>query len=197
MIPEYHAWIEHQEAVDETEFTPWAEKGWLAHNGQSPEIAVCDFVRTLVRMMQPQLVIETGVGQGYMTRTIASALSESGGKLVAFESDDDWRAMLYEQTFWFDRERVASLSPHFTPPVELVAVADLCVFDSDFDVRMAEIALWDLWAKAGAAALVHDTMDREGTSHSLVRELIQDLGMTGVFLNNPRGCFLAVQPAKE
>ncbi len=197
MIPEYHAWNEHQDAVDETEFTPWAEKGWLAHNGQSPEVAVCDFVSKLVRMMQPQLVVETGVGQGYMTRTIASALADTGGKLVAFESDDDWRAMLYEQIFWFDRERTASLSPHFTPPVELMSVADLTIIDSDFTVRFEEIALWDLWAKAGACALIHDTADRDATVHQSVRETIKILGMTGVFLQNPRGCFLAVQPAKE
>ena len=48
MIPEYHAWNEHQPAVDEQQFTPWAEPGWLAHNGQSPEVAVCDFVRVLI-----------------------------------------------------------------------------------------------------------------------------------------------------
>jgi len=196
MIPAEHAWNEHQDTVDETVFTPWADKGWLSHNGQSPEVAVCDFVRTLVRMMQPNAVIETGVGQGYMTRTIASAL-EKVGKLVAFESDDDWRHMIAAQEFWFERKTVATLSPHHTPSAEAMALADLCVFDSDFDVRVDEIVLWDLWAKPGSVALVHDTMDREETSHKLVSELIQDLGMTGVFLNNPRGCFLAVQPKEK
>ncbi len=34
MIPETTGWNEYQETVDETEFTPWAQKGWLAHNGQ-------------------------------------------------------------------------------------------------------------------------------------------------------------------
>lgn len=196
-VPEVTAWTEYEETVDEQTFTPWAEKGWLAHNGQSPEVAVCDFVRTLVRMMQPQLVIETGVGQGYMTRTIAQALSGSEGKLVAFESDDDWRTMLYQQGFWRDREHTTSLSPHFTPPVELMAVADLTIIDSDFSVRFEEITLWDLWAKPGAVALIHDTADRDETVHQSVRELIRALGMTGVFLNNPRGCFMAVQTAKE
>jgi hypothetical protein len=56
---------------------------------------------------------------------------------------------------------------------------------------------WDLYAKPGAVALIHDTADRDETVHQTVRELIQDLGMTGVFLNNPRGCFMAVQPQKE
>lgn len=192
MIPEHTAWTEHEDTVDEQAFTPWAEKGWLAHNGQSPEVAVCDFVRTLIRMMQPALVIETGVGQGYMTRTIATAL-EPKGKLVAFESDDDWRQLILEQGFWFDRASVASLSPFHMPPAELFAVADLSVLDSDFTVRFDEVVLWDLWAKDGAVALIHDTADRDDTVHQSLREVIVDLGMTGVFLNNPRGCFLAVQ----
>lgn len=196
MIPDTTAWTEYEVSVDETEFTPWADKGWLAYNGQSPEVAVCDFVRTLIRMMQPALVIETGVGQGYMTRTIAVAL-EGKGKLVAFESDDGWREMIFAQTFWYDRAQVASLSPFHVPPVELVAVADLTVIDSDFSVRFDEIVLWDLWAKEGAVAVIHDTADRDDTVHQSVRELIVELGMTGVFLNNPRGCFLAVQTKKE
>lgn len=193
MIPAEHAWTDFQEAVDETEFTPWADKGWLSHNGQSPEIAVCDYVRHLVRMMQPQIVIETGVGQGYMTRTIAIAL-QGEGHLFAFESDDDWRLMISQQDFWFDRRKVATLSPYFTPPVELVAVADLMIIDSDFSVRFNEIVLWDDYAKPGAVALIHDTADRDDTVHKSVRDLILSLGMTGVFLNNPRGCFMAVQP---
>ncbi len=194
-IPDTTAWTEYEEAVDEQTFTPWAQKGWLAHNGQSPEIAVCDFVSKLIRMMQPQLVIETGVGQGYMTRTVAVAL-EGVGQLAAFESDDDWRNMMSQHHFWTDYRNV-TLSPLFTPPAELLSIADLTILDSDFPERYDEIVLWHGCAKDRAAALIHDTQDVEGTSHQTMRELIQELGMTGVFLNNPRGCFLAVQPAKE
>jgi hypothetical protein len=194
-IPETTAWNEVELAVDETMFTPWAEKGWLSHNGQSPEVAVCDFVSKLIRMMCPTLVIETGVGQGYMTRTIEQALC-NGGHLVAFESDDEWRTHISGQPFWRHNER-AILSPNQTPAAAEWSWADLSFIDSDFDVRFEEIRLWDEYAKPGAVALIHDTMDRDETSHKLVRELIQDLGMTGVFLQNPRGCFMAVQPQKE
>ncbi len=194
-VPDAHAWNEHQDAVDETVFTPWAERGWMSHNGQSPEIAVMDFVRNLVRMMCPTLVVETGVGQGYMTRTIEMALCH-GGHLVAFESDDEWRDMIGVQPFWRDNER-AVLSPNDSPTAAEWSWADLCFIDSDFDVRFAEIRLWDEYAKPGAVALIHDTSDREHTVHQQVRGFIGDLGMTGVFLNNPRGCFLAVQPQKE
>ncbi len=195
-VPLENAWVEYQPVVDETVFTPWAEKGWLAHNGQSPEVAVMDFVRNLVRMMQPQLVIETGVGQGYMTRTIASALRD--GKLIAFESDNGWRDMIWNQHFWTDRSAVASIAQHPSPIAAEIAQADLCIFDSEWEYRFDEIRLWHEHAKPGAVAIVHDTSDRDGTIHQTLRELItEDLGMTGVFLNNPRGCFMAVQPMEK
>lgn len=188
-VPEQTAWTEYEPAVDEQAFTPWAEKGWLAHNGQSPEVAVCDFVRNLIRMMQPEIVVETGVGQGYMTRTIAA----TGVHLVAFESDDEWRAVIARQDFWKHR-KTALLSPEPTPSEAAFITAQLSIIDSEFVVRFDEIRRWHEWAMPGAVALIHDTSDRPDTIHRSVRELIQDLGMTGVFLNNPRGCFMAVQP---
>ena len=195
MIPEAHAWNEHQSPVDETEFTPWAQPGWLAHNGQSPEVAVVDFVRHLIRMMQPLFVIETGVGQGYMTRGIVPAMNGTC-RFVAFESDDEWRRMLWPLEFWNDRPHT-TLSDRPTPTVEELATADLCVLDSEFFWRAEEIRAWNQYAKAGAVAVIHDTADRDDTVHQEVRRLITDLGMTGVFLNNPRGCFMAVQPQRS
>ncbi len=195
-VPKITAWTGYEMSVDETEFTPWASEGWLSYNGQSPEIAVCDFVSQLVKMMRPDVVIETGVGQGYMTRTIVTAL-EGEGRLVAFESDDDWRQMIRAQRFWTDRIAVAALSELHTPSTDAFALADLAVLDSEFEVRFCEIQLWAEHAKPGAVSVIHDTADRDGTIHQSTRELIQDLGMTGVFLNNPRGCFLAVQPKEK
>lgn len=191
-VPEQTAWTEYEPAVDEQAFTPWAKPGWLAHNGQSPEVAVVDFVVKLVRMMQPEFVVETGVGQGYMTR----ALAATGVELVAYESDDEWRHMLWTQDFWRHRSKVM-LAPDPTPSDAALEIADLAILDSEFVVRFDEIRRWHDIAKPGAVAIVHDTSDREGTIHKSVRELIQDLGMTGVFLNNPRGCFMAVQPKEK
>jgi hypothetical protein len=105
--------------------------------------------------------------------------------------------MIWQQQFWQDRRFVASISPHFTPPVELFAIADLCVIDSDFTIRFDETRMWHENAKEGAVAVIHDTADRDDTVHQSLRGFIKDLGMIGVFLNNPRGCFLAVQPKEK
>lgn len=193
-VPTTSAWDKHQKPVDETAFTPWADRGWKAWNGQSPEIDVCAFARMLVAMTQPLLVVETGVGQGYMTRALVPVLGD--GRMVCFESDDGWRAALWPLPFWTDNRFAVTLSPNETPDEWELAQADLCVFDSDFPVRVGEIERWDRCAKRGAVALIHDTGGQhdDTTIHRAINDLIMGLEMTGFFLRNPRGAFVAVKP---
>jgi hypothetical protein len=183
-----------QELIDEIEFTPWAEPGWLSYNGMSPEVDVCEFFAMLVRLMKPTLVVETGVGQGYMTRAIIPQLSD-GQMLLAYESDDVWRHEMEQRAFWFTNKHLATLAPEMSPPAAVLAGADLCFFDSDFPFRLLEIPLWYDNAKRGAVALIHDTGERHEavTLHATVKELIVELEMDGFFLHNPRGCFVAVK----
>lgn len=192
--PTTEPWFSDQQTVDETEFTPWANKGWMAWNGQSPETDVCRFVQSLVTMMQPRLVIETGVGQGYMTRAIVPALRD-GQHLAAYESDAEWRSMLWPLPFWVDNRFVVSLSPDPSPADENFLEADLCVLDSEFSVRMEEIERWHGCSKHGSVALIHDAGEHhdETTIHSAIHDLIVDLGIAGFFMHNPRGSFLAVK----
>jgi hypothetical protein len=190
--PLVDAWNAPSRLVDEREFTPWAEDGWDAWNGHSPEMQVVGFVCALIGMMRPHLILETGVGQGYMTRYIAEML-DAPQLLIAYESDDDWRAALWPLPFWPATRGAAQLSHNRTPLEGDIASADLCIFDSDFEVRFTEVQRWHDFAKPGTVALIHDTADQPGTIHQSLRELIGDLGMTGVFLKNPRGCFMAIQ----
>ena len=101
--------------------------------------------------------------------------------------------------FWEDNRFVASISPKPTPGWQAFEQADLCVIDSGFDYRFAEIELWHQSAKPGAVALIHDTGEQhhDQTVHVQIKEWIVRLGMTGFFLHNPRGCFVAVQPCVE
>lgn len=194
-IPTISAWKKHQKPVDETAFTPWADKGWKAWNGQSPEVDVCIFVQSLVTMTQPKLIIETGVGQGYMTRSIMPLLGD-GQRMISYESDDGWRDRMWSLPFWTDNRFVVSLSADPTPGGEELSTADLCVFDSDFPFRLGEVELWHEFAKPGSVAVIHDTGEQhdESTFHSVIHSLIVDLGMVGFFLHNPRGGFVAVKP---
>ncbi len=75
----------------------------------------------------------------------------------------------------------------------LLEKADLCVFDSDWEIRFEEVRLWNECAKPDAVAIIHDTANQPDTIHASLRDLIWELDMNGVFLKNPRGCFMAVQ----
>lgn len=186
------AWMNATPLVDETEFTPWAEEGWLAWNGQSPEMAVCGFVQSLVQMMQPQLIIETGVGQGYMTRAIALVL-EGDQTLISYESDADWRSSIWQLPFWQENRFTVTLAADPTPTPDDIGAADLIVLDSDWEIRFPELETWFTHAKQGAVAVIHDVSGQPDTIHQSMRDFIQRLGITGFYLRNPRGCFVAVK----
>lgn len=203
--PQVGAWTHAQPVHDEQNFTPEARVGWPAWNGMSPEVEVVEFFAALVRMLQPELVVETGCGQGYITRAV-NALLRPGQQLRSYESNPSWREALEPLPFWLTNAGTAFLAPEETPPPAVMGDADLCFLDSDFEFRFDEIRLWHQIAKPGAVALIHDTQERveRVTMPLTVRELILDLydpsptaaddPIAGVFLKNPRGCFLAIHP---
>lgn len=158
----------------------------------SPEVEFTEFTGLLVRMLQPALVVETGAGQGYGTRRVAAALGP-GGRLRAYESDGYYRALLGRLPFFAEPGR--ELAPEATPPPGLLAEADLSILDSDDDLRFEEIRRWADAARPGGLVLVHDAGNGHpaGTLHARIRAVIDELGITGRYLANPRGSFLGVQ----
>jgi hypothetical protein len=185
------AWRRESKTRDELEFTPWAEPGWASWNAMSPEVDVCEFAGWLVRMLRPRVVIETGVGQGYLTRRIAENLH--GAHLLCFEADPVVRAELRKLPFFDDMNHECRDSA--SPSEDDFAHADISILDSDFPVRFDEVRRWWESAGDGAVALFHDCGNGHGpeTPHAALASFIQALGITGVFLKNPRGSFLAVK----
>jgi hypothetical protein len=172
--------------VDEQEFTPWCEPGWAAWNNMSPEVEFCTFAASLARMMAPSLIVETGVGQGYMTRSLP-------GRVLCYEADPDFRFVLQSTPLWTEERQ---LSVEESPSREVLAEAQLTIHDSNEPYRQREIALWVEVAPSGAVALVHDT----GNGHApdmpqaKLGEYVRSLSLPGVFLRNPRGAWLGIKP---
>jgi hypothetical protein len=186
------AWHQEPAVRDEQTFTPWADPGWLSWNAMSPEVEFCDFATDLVRMMKPEVVIETGVGQGYVTRRIAKQM-QTGQMLVCYESDPVVRRGLKNLTFFTGTgARVADVA---SPSAADFARAAFTILDSDFGERFEELKCW--WANApfGAVVLIHDCGNGHGsnTGHAALAALIEQIGVPGVFLKNPRGSFLGVK----
>ena len=87
------AWVSEPALGEEQSRWSASASTWRSWNRMSPEQEFCEFVAAVVRLVKPELVIETGVGQGFTTRRIAAALA-SGSVLKGFESDDAWRERL-------------------------------------------------------------------------------------------------------
>ena len=185
VTPLLKSWYQEPETVDEKEFTPWAESGWPAWNGMSPEKDVCDFVGILVAGLKPNVVIETGVGQGFTTRRIIANLGQA--TFFAFESDDEFRQGLLT----VDLVK-PYIEPERSPSPEDFAIADLTILDSDWPDRFQELEDWTKYAKPGSFIFTHDTGNghHPATGHMQQRRLIEKLGINGIHLPNPRGSFL-------
>lgn len=162
---------------DERAFTPHAEPGWLSWDSYSPEAEFCTFVGVLQRMLQPAVLLETGVGVGRLT----SHLDLVRCTYLGFESDSRWRVPPSNQ-------------PEATPSPEQLQAADFVVLDSAPGYRLGEIAGWAEHGKPGSVCVVHDCANNhpEGWAHWDIRQAVEDTGLPGVFLKNPRGGWLGV-----
>ena len=189
-------WVVEPEPHDETLNTPWADAGWHSWNDMSPEVELCDLIVSLVVATRPNRIIETGTGQGFLTRRVAAVLA-GDQQLTCFESDPTWRQALASLPF-FDGQRCA-ISMDNSPAAGEFATADLTYLDSDFGYRLREIERWWHAAAEGAVVFVHDAGNGHGpaTPHATVRAKIVELAIPGSFLANPRGAFIGVKPGRR
>lgn len=165
---------------DEREFTPFAAPGWMSWDNWSPERDFCRFVGMVQRMLQPAVVLETGVGAGRLT----AHLDLEACIYVGFESDPEWR------------HPPAELG---TPTAGQMASADLVVLDSAPEFRIPEIRRWAEHGKSGSVCVVHDCGNghpdrKKWSTHRDLRRTVEAIGLPGIFLRNPRGGWLGWHP---
>jgi len=187
------AWHDEPEPVAESTFTVGAGPAWSAWNAWSPEVEICRFLAELVTVLRPRHIVETGTGQGFVTRRVAARLRD-GQRLTCYESGADWRAALRSLDF-FDGERRV-LASGATPDEEVLSSAEVCLFDSDFSYRLPELQRWSACARPGAVVFVHDAgnVHVDEPEFALTRAVVEELAIPGVFLDNPRGGFVGHKP---
>ena len=190
--PLLDAWSAEPDLRDEADFTPWAKPGWRSWNAMSPERDFCEFVGLTTRLLQPEIIVETGVGQGFSTRRISR--EQGSGVHLCFESDPELRTALASLPFFLKGKHRLSAEP--TPANEDFRRADLTVLDSDPSYRYEELSRWRESAREGSGLLVHDCGNRHsaGTIHRQLRDMVISLDIPGTFLSNPRGGFFGIHP---
>jgi hypothetical protein len=180
-------WDSEPAPIDESSITKGG-KGWESWNSFSQEKAFCEFAAALVALTRPRLVVETGIGQGYLTRRLLPVLT---GRYLGFESDDEYRAKLRGLHVWTDTAEVAA-EPEASS--EVLAQCDLAILDSAPETRWREINRWLDHGSPGAYVLIHDARPDHPLKDSGFRHLAAFLGDRGVFLGHPRGSWLYRKP---
>lgn len=73
---------------------------WLAWNDISPELQFCLYAEWIAGQMKTErdniTVLETGMGQGFVTRRVLFAL-ESGDVYYAYDMEPRWKEMITEE----------------------------------------------------------------------------------------------------
>jgi predicted O-methyltransferase YrrM len=180
--PEYHR---------ATPECPHPER-WSMLDSMTAEVEVLEFLRTLVRTLKPELVVETGTFSGISTLWIAEGLKANGrGRVITCEFD----SKVYENAKtrigasgladWIDLRNESSLE------MKVEGTIDLFYSDSDMPVREQEIRRFLPQISPNGVILMHDA-----SSHlKIVREAAMKLEREGlisvVLLPTPRGLVVA------
>lgn len=177
--------------------TPWAHPRWTAWNDHAVEVEIAGFLAGLAELNhqgnKEWVAIETGVGQGYVTRRLAKAVNPALIRGIwTFESDLEWSGRIRQLPYWLENLHMC-IKWETTPTPKQMAEADLVILDSMDPWRKMEILLWSEVGKEGSLLFVHDTgnIHPPHDGHFTNGFLIHQLRIEGTWLENPRGGFLA------
>jgi len=188
-------WTREPPLQPERDFSPWGHPGWTCWNGHAVEFQVADFISRLAHGVATSFsdpyLIETGVGQGFVTRRVIDAIPDTA-RLICFESDWRWREGIKRFDFWTDHLNACIRNEIFPDEADF-RTADLVILDSNDPWRKIEIMMWQELAPDGSVLFVHDTgtIHPPHDGHFTLGFLIKTLGLTGYWLENPRGSFLS------
>lgn len=176
-------WVEESPLVDEYEFSGW-KTGFSAWNVMSPELEFCNVAAAVVEALPSNaIIIETGMGQGYVTRRIKKAL-HGRQTFIAYETGDIWIEMANEVN-----HGIKILLGN--PGVLAAGSADFTVLDSEPVHRVKELEYWINYGKSRSLMLIHDTYHHVIEDGNFTSQ-IKRAGLIGCWLPNPRGSFLGV-----
>jgi predicted O-methyltransferase YrrM len=182
----------------EIRFTPSREwclhpEWWHSPDSEATETEVTEFIGALIRMIQPEFVIETGSWVGHTTLEISRALYMNGhGRGISVESDgtlaEEARRRLLNWMGENNTVQVLNINSMDYEPVENI---DFAFFDSWQQGRHLEFnRFYDAgWLKSGAIVAFHDT-----APHHQVRQFVLPLAEEGkitiIDFHTPRGIIL-------
>jgi len=139
-----------------TDRCPHPER-FTSTDGDSTEIEVAEFIGALVRVCQPDVVVELGSAFGETTARIVEALDRNGhGFLYTLEIDGERAQYVRDRIPASDRwALVEQSSLEWLPPYG--ETVDLLFSDTLRDIRCEEIHRFLPYMRAASLAAVHDS----------------------------------------
>ena len=180
--PEYHR---------ATPECPHPER-WSMYDSMTAEVEVLEFLRSLVRTVKPETVVETGTFMGISTLWIAEGLKANGlGKVITCEYDAAVFAKAKERidksglSSWIDCRNESSLE------TKVQGSIDLLFSDSDPPLREKEVRRFLPQMNPNGLILMHDASSHLKTVREAALRLEQEGLISVVLMPTPRGLVLA------
>jgi predicted O-methyltransferase YrrM len=187
LLPEYHR---------ATPECPHPER-WSMYDSMTAEYEVLEFLRTLVRTVKPDLVVETGSFLGVSTLWIAEGLESNGlGRIISCEYDPVVFTKAQEKIAASPLRGRIELRNESSLEMNVRDTIDILFSDSDMPIREQEVERFLPQMNPHGLILMHDA-----SSHlKVVREAALSLERKGLLsvllLPTPRGLVMA-QPKRR
>ena len=168
-------------------------------DGWTAEVETLDFFYSLVRLLKPRRVVETGTWLGRSAVSIGSALRDNGfGALTSIEINPDAAKVARDRVAEFGLDRSVSIHVETSLAFAPHGPYDLALFDSDIPIRAAEFLKFYEFLEPGSFILFHDTAPHHIGSADNIHDLIIMGLLEGLFLPTPRGLFVGklIKPAR-
>jgi len=178
----------------EDRFTPANEfcrhpEYYHSPDSEATELEVTEFIGALVRLVQPELVVETGTYHGHTAQEICEQLVwNNHGKLVTIEKDAAAFGIAAVSLDYYEDSDLVELihgnSLDYIPTQQI----DLAFFDSWQEGRHLEFMhFYNMGVlSAGATVVFHDTAPHH-LVHTYVKQLEADGYIKTLTFHTPRG----------
>ena len=184
---------------------------YSAFNDASPEVEVCEFLYSFVRILKPQSILETGTCFGISGAYLAQGCKDNGfGKVTTIEYNPD--LIKKSEELWKKLELTAiegkqGLSLQFNPTENY----DIFLSDTEVDIRLHELVKFYPNLNPGGFVFIHDMpYDLAQNTHNpdhpdtdpwpigpIPKEItnwVKNGELRPVFFPNPRGMCLFYKP---
>lgn len=162
---------------------------WHSVHSAETEIEVSEFLGGLVRLVQPEITVESGTLHGQTAEQLALALQKNGhGKLWTIEPNQEFWAAATERLAGLPVECVLTTIEDWTPPGQI----NFLFLDSNGD-RFLQFEKLLPFLAPGAVFAVHDSLVFDTPeSRRMVEQIKNTYGhlLCGIDFITPRGLFV-------